>query len=812
MPEIQRICDILLQWEEAKAEGKSLSIEELCCEQPELAPAVRYRIEKLEAVDRLLDGMPEPSTALTLAGPPLLNVDGELQVPEVQPWEPPGYQILGQLGRGGMGVVYKARQIGLDRVVALKTIPASTVAGPSALARFDIEGRVVARLQHPHIVQIYEIGNHAGCPYFSLEYMDGGNLARWLDRKPIDVHVAAGVAEVLARAVHYAHTRGIIHRDLKPQNILMSQGEGGPDLATVKLSDFGLARLLAEEGGSNLTKPGTTLGTPSYMAPEQAQGRISDIGPATDVYGLGAVLYEMLCGQPPFHADSDWMTVHHVITTTPEPVHSTRPDCPKPLEAICLRCLAKDPAARFPSAEALADDLRRFLDGQPIETPMRATLTGDSTRRAWLAATAVAALGSLGAAAALRMARGRAPIDAGVLQSQTEFMGDSGQAVINATLFAIEEINRAGGLLGRAVRPRVGDGESDELVFASEARRLLGDDGVHVLFGCLTSSHRRAVEPIVRAHNRLLVYPGESEGLELSPHVVCLGPLVNQHVLPAVGWFRRELGKRRFFFAGSDTIYARAARAILGDAAGSLGVEIVGDSFVNPVDVVGWAVRAVHQIKEITPDAVVTLIQGKANLAFIHRLRSPKGGPKEVPTLSCTFTEQDLRNILRQMAGEYLCGHYYQSLNTRQNKQFLARLARDPRFGADAVVSDAMVAAYMGVHVWAAAVRRAGTFEDLPAIRRAMAALTPLPGPGGPVRLDPGTQCDAKYARVARVGADRSINILWSSERPETPVVYPATRSRERWDALIASLQAGWGGHWSARAAIAGARGELQPL
>src|SRR5262249_54453639 len=150
---------------------------------------------------------------------------------------------------------------------------------------------------------------------------------------------------------------------------------------------------------------------------------------------------------------------------------------------------------------------------------------------------------------------------------------------------------------------------------------------------------------------------------------------------------------------------------------------------------------------------------------------------KEVPTLSCTFTEHDLRNLLRQMAGDYLCGHYYQSLKTRENKQFLARLARDPRFGADAVVSDAMVAAYMGVHVWAAAVRRAGTFEDLPLIRRALAALAPLPGPGGPVRIDPGTQCDAKHARVARVGADRSINILWSSERPETPVVYPATRS-----------------------------------
>jgi urea transport system substrate-binding protein len=697
-------------------------------------------------------------------------------------------------------------------VVGLKTIPASSLAGPSALARFDIEARAVARLQHPHIVQIYEVGSHAGCPFFSLEYMDGGSLARRLDGKPLDVRAAAGVVELLARTVHYAHSRGIVHRDLKPSNILTARTERGPDLATVKIADFGLARLLVQGGSSSLTETGTTLGTPSYMAPEQAQGRIAAIGPATDVYGLGALLYEMLCGQPPFRTDSDWMTIHQVITNAPDPVRSTRSDCPRPLEAICLRCLAKDPAGRYPSAEALANDLRRFLDGQPIETPLQPGSAARSTRRAWLAGAAAAAAVSLGAAAVVRAARGRAPIDAGVLQSQTEFMGDTGQAVINATLFAIDEINRAGGLLGRAVRPRVGDGQSDELVFASEAQRLLADEGVCVLFACLTSSHRRAVEPIVRAHNRLLVYPGESEGLEDAPHVVCLGPLANQHVLPAVGWFRKALGKRRFFVAGSDNIYARAVRAILGDAAGPLDVEIVGDSYVNPIDVVGWTVKTVQQIKEIAPDAVVTLIQGKANLAFIHRLRSPGVGLKGVPTLSCTFTEHDLRNILRQMAGDYLCGHYYQSLGTRENQRFLARLAADPRFGPDVVVSDAMVAAYMGVRLWAAAVRRAGTFEDLPAIRQAMTAIAPLPGPSGPVRIDPAAYCDAKYARVARVGDDRSINILWSSPNPEKPVVYPATRSRARWDELIEGFHAAWGGHWSKRAAIASGWEDLQPL
>ncbi len=693
-----------------------------------------------------------------------------------------------------MGVVYKARQVGLDRLVALKTIPASSLAGSSALARFDIEARAVARLRHPHIVQIYEVGSHAGCPYFSLEYMDGGSLARFLNKKPIAVKLAARVAELLARAIHYAHTRGIVHRDLKPSNVLLYQGVSGPDLTTVKIGDFGLARLLSQVSTPQLTRTGTTLGTPSYMAPEQAQGKGKTIGPATDVYGLGAVLYEMLCGQPPFRADSDWMTIHQVVTGALEPIHSARPECPKALEAICLRCLAKDPAERYATAEALANDLRRFLDGQPILTP----LSDRYSRRAWLAVTAACAVGSVGATAAVRLAQRMAPIKVGVIQSQTEFMGDTGQAVINATLFAIDEINRSGGVLGRQLAPRVGDGQSDELVFVREARRLLDDEAVSVLFACLTSTHRRAVEPVVREYGRLLVYPGESEGLEESPHVICLGPLPNQHILPGVGWFRNTLGKRRFYFVGSDTVYVRAVRAILGDFAPSLAVELVGESYVNPGDVVGWAVQTVRQIESIEPDAIVTLLQGKANLPFIHRLRTRGISPARIPTLSCTFTEHDLRNILGQMAGDYLCGHYYQSLKTRENARFLARMAEDPRLSDVSFVSDAMVAAYMGVHLWGAAVSRAGTFEDLAAVRRAMVASS-LPGPGGPVRIDPTVLCDAKYTRVAQVGQDRGIAILWSSPTPWQPIAYPATRTRAQWDELIRGLHARWGGHWSNR-------------
>jgi urea transport system substrate-binding protein len=532
------------------------------------------------------------------------------------------------------------------------------------------------------------------------------------------------------------------------------------------------------------------------MAPEQAQGQGKTIGPATDVYGLGAILYEMLCGRPPFQADSDWQTMHQVVHATPPPVRTSQPKCPPALEAICLRCLNKDPAERYPSAEALADDLDRFLDGRPVRTP----LSGPHSRRAWLAGTALATVAALGSAAALRAARGPASIRVGVLQSQTEFMGEAGQAVINATLAALDEVNQGGGVLGRAVEPIVADGQSDEVVFAREARRLLGAERVRVLFGCLTSMHRRAVEPLAAEYNSLLVYPGESEGLDLAPEVMCLGPLPNQHVLPAVRWCRDALQKRRYFLVGSDSVYARAVRAILGDAAPALGVELIGESYVAAGDVVGWVINAVSEIEARQPDAIVSLIQGKANLAFIHRLRARGITPARIPTLSCTFTEHDLRNILREMAGDYLCGHYYQSLPTPENARFLARLARDPRIGDNPVVSDAMVAAYTGVQLWARAVQQGGerALDDLRAVRKAMTSMT-LSGPGGPVKIDPVVQCDAKYARVAQVGTDRRIAIVWSSPDPIPPIAYPATRTGDQWDSLIRGLFERWKGHWSSR-------------
>jgi WD40 repeat protein len=270
----------------------------------------------------------------------------------------PGYEIKAELGRGGMGVVYQARQVKLNRLVALKMILAGAHAGEGELARFKTEAEAVARLQHPHIVQIHEVGEHNGLPYFSLEFCEGGSLESKLGGAPRPPGEAARLVETLARAMDAAHRAGIVHRDLKPANVLLA-GDGTP-----KITDFGLAKKLDQ---TDQTASGAIMGTPSYMAPEQASGKSKEVGPPADVYALGAILYEVLTGRPPFKAATAFDTIAQLLQDEPVPPRLLQPQTPRDLETICLKCLYKEPNKRYASALALADDLRRIQAGEPIQ-------------------------------------------------------------------------------------------------------------------------------------------------------------------------------------------------------------------------------------------------------------------------------------------------------------------------------------------------------------------------------------------------------------------------------------------------------------
>jgi formylglycine-generating enzyme required for sulfatase activity len=328
-------------------------------------PAAQLDLEGRWPVDAKpsADGLPSPGavnetpakrTRDTRAVPTDLTPSESREYPEI-----PGYEILGICGHGGMGVVYRARQLGANRLVALKMIRAFEHASPTERLRFQIETEAVARLQHPHIVPLYEVGEVRGQPFFSLEFCDGGTLTEQLKKQRPTPRESAQLIETLARAMHYAHLRGVVHRDLKPGNVLLA----GPE-RVAKITDFGLAKRIDAEA-RDVSQSGAIMGTASYMAPEQAAGKVRDTGPAADVYALGALLYECLTERLPFSGPQHEVLLS-VLSDEPVPPSQLGAQVPADLETICLKCLNKEPARRYASAEELANDLRRYQAGEPI--------------------------------------------------------------------------------------------------------------------------------------------------------------------------------------------------------------------------------------------------------------------------------------------------------------------------------------------------------------------------------------------------------------------------------------------------------------
>jgi len=323
--------------------------EEVCRTCPELLPQVRAAWQRLRAVEAEVSALfPEPTS---------LNGSAPRALPAADLPRIPGYEVQQILGRGGMGVVYKAWHQRLNRAVALKMLLAGAYARPEELQRFLREAEAVAGLNHANIVQVHDVGGLEGRPYFTMELVEGGSLAQKVAGTPQPARQAAALVATVAEAIQVAHQSGIIHRDLTPSNILLT-ADGTP-----KITDFGLARRL--EGGG-LTLSGVIMGTPSYMAPEQARGQKEGLGPASDTYALGAILYELLTGRPPFRSETAAATLHQVLSEDPIPPSRLVPRLPRDLETICLKCLQKEPQRRYASAAALASDLRRFLRGEPI--------------------------------------------------------------------------------------------------------------------------------------------------------------------------------------------------------------------------------------------------------------------------------------------------------------------------------------------------------------------------------------------------------------------------------------------------------------
>jgi WD40 repeat protein len=447
----ERLLDLLDRFQEAEAQGSPVSVDVLCADCPDLLEELRRQVELHRELKALADcGYPSslPATEQARSQP------AAAEVPAI-----PGYELLRELGRGGMGVVFEARHLGLKRTVALKVVLGSDLAGREALARFRGEAETLACLHHPNVVQVFDAGEYDGRPFFAMELVRGGSLKDRLTGAPLSPARAAGLVLALARAVQAAHEKGIVHRDLKPGNVLLDRDGEGPadppeaaaDWGIPKVSDFGLAKRVGS--GAEQTRTGAILGTPSYMAPEQAAGSAKDAGPLADIYALGAILYECLTGRPPFRGETPLDTIQQVLRLEPVPPRRLQPGVPRDLGVICLKCLEKAPSKRYASAAELAEDLQRFLDGRAIHARPPAA---PERMWKWTRRNPALAVASLAGAALLA-------VMVGLLWVRQMALDDKQKA--------FDKLSRALGDAERAnATSRRAQGESDASRYASDVR------------------------------------------------------------------------------------------------------------------------------------------------------------------------------------------------------------------------------------------------------------------------------------------------------------------------------------------------------
>jgi urea transport system substrate-binding protein len=742
--------------------------------------------------------------------------------------EPLGkYTITAVLGQGGMGTVLKAHDPAIERDVAVKVLADYLAEDATSLARFLAEAKAAGKVNHPNVVAIYEIAQDGPTHFLVLEFVSGGSLADRVNSGALPVLEATQAMMDAARGVGAAHAAGLVHRDIKPANF-MRAADG-----SVKVADFGLAKAVAGKSASHLTQTGIAVGTPFFMSPEQCEAK--EVDHRTDIYSLGATYYCLLTGKHPFHqVDSvPQLMYQHCHGPIPDP-RADNPAVPEACSQIIGRAMAKKPEDRYQScAEMLADlqavvgalsgQVRIALPSQSgpmgaldpqagastalrghVSNPMPTQSRRNRTRMA-IAGLMLLALIGAGLFAwrpwqpyhdpdrpgALGTTHGE-PVKVGVLHSLTGTMATSTSVVVDATLFAIDEVNAAGGVLGRPVKPVVADGRSDWPTFAKEAERLISQDQVCTIFGCWASAGRKEVKPVVEAHDHLLLYPVQYEGLETSPAIVYLGAAPNQQILPAVDWAVKTLHKKRFFLIGSDYVFPRAANAIIRDDLKRLDAEVVDEKYI-PLGSSNTEL-VVAAIVKTKPDMILNTINGDSNVKFFRDLRKAGIKPETTPTLSFSVGEEGLRSLdLATLAGDYAAWTYFQSVDTPENQDFVRRF-RDKY--PQRSITDPMETAYVGVKLWALAVNEAQSLEPKK-IRRALLTQH-INGPGGEVRLDPDTQHCYRTPRIARIQADGQFQVIWTAPAPVKPEPYPPSRTAEEWRAFLHDLYTGWGNRWAA--------------
>jgi len=617
----------------------------------------------------------------------------------------------------------------------------------------------------------------------------------------------------------------------------------------VKILDFGLARRIA--GETSLTSTGFIVGTPNYMSPEQASG--VEIDPRSDLFSLGAVLYTMLTGELPFPGSSAMAVMMALANKIPPSANLKNPSIPTDVAAFVDRSLEKDPNKRPQSAREVITELDKFLtqpaghsalliplptsSNTPVPTPaqVETILTDEGVTQPppiqsispdagqsssqpvhvratllWITFSLTLILLGLFIAGLFRkpqttpdkddnlpQAGSPEPIVVGVLHSHSGRLASIEKPIIDSTVLALDELNAGGGVLGRPLKIVSEDGKSDPDEFARGAEKLLKVDKAVVIFGCWTGTSRRAVRPIMEWNNGLLFFPGQSEGLEQSPRIVCLGPVPNQQLIPALDFLTDSLKRKRFVVVGSDSIFPRAVAQIVKDHLKTKGnrIESFNERFLPVASTSTF--QFVRSLSFEKPDAIINALYGPANVSFFEDLRQEGLSPETTVTLSVSITQNEIKAMNPPaLAGDYLAASYFQVVERAEGTAFANKMKR--KYGRETIITDPMGAAYGSVNLWAKTVSQIGTAdptEVLKAIRG-----QEFEGPRGLVKIDPDNLHTWLPARVARIRADGELELINAPGLNEriAPIIYPKTRTPEKWDEFVKGLNFKWEGKWQA--------------